>query len=81
MVVSEIDVLRSKKMHPISVLVGKKKVVGYCLGKISSGFSFILKMALIFILGREKKGGHVPQMTLLHLTALSIFTLSFSLLK
>lgn len=55
MVVSEIDVLRSKKMHLISVLVRKKKV-GYCLGKISSGFSSILKMALIFILGREKKG-------------------------
>lgn len=53
LVVSEIDVLRSKKMHLFSVSVGKK-IVGYCLEKINSGFSSILKMALIFILWRKK---------------------------
>lgn len=78
LVVSETDVLTSKSMHPISVLVGKEKPIG----ENTQCLQLQIKNGPHFYSGKKKKkGGHVSLMALFHLIALSIFTVSFSLLN
>lgn len=73
--VSETDVLMFKNMHPIFVLVAKEKPVG----ENTQWLYLQIKNGSHFYSGKEKKRGHVSLM--FHLIALSIFTVSFSLLK